>query len=398
MIIRNEIRGDHREIEGNSENDSISGGNDVPNWIWGWDGNDTLRGSDGSDMLDGGNGNDVLEGGRGFDQIGGGYGSDTYIYSAGDGFDIIGSAPWDGGTDTLLLHGIRPRDVSLSQGWDGSDYFGLNVYTGGAGDRLLFKGFFRSTLDGVGSSNPLQQIKFDNGVVWTAQQIAAKVFLSGNPGENYILMGTSLGDRIISGGTLYGNDGNDTIDGLEGNDALIGGQGDDVLRGGAGFDGLNGGFGADKLYGGDGGDTLDGGDGNDLLSGDAGDDWLWGRDGADNMKGGDGHDILIGAEGADVLSGGSGNDVFFYSFSYESTAFNRDRITDFNAAEGDQIRLAFIGTPSLTSKFNHHAGDVVQTHSAAGLVVRVDSDGDGSGDFVILLAGVTEELTSAQFA
>ena len=75
-------------ISGGSKNDSIYGGagNDS---IVGNAGNDKLFGDAGNDILKGGKGNDSLWGGKGNDSLWGDDGADTFIYSSGDGKDVI---------------------------------------------------------------------------------------------------------------------------------------------------------------------------------------------------------------------------------------------------------------------------------------------------------------------
>ena len=70
--------GDDR-LNGGIGNDSVHGGN----------GNDTLWGESGDDRLNGGDGNDVLFGGQGTDYLVGGKGADTYVFSLGEGKDMI---------------------------------------------------------------------------------------------------------------------------------------------------------------------------------------------------------------------------------------------------------------------------------------------------------------------
>ncbi|MGN7614069.1 LamG-like jellyroll fold domain-containing protein [Magnetococcales bacterium HHB-1] len=127
---------------------------------------------------------------------------------------------------------------------------------------------------------------------------------------------------------------NTSIYGYSGDDTLTGDAGNDLLNGGVGSDILNGGLGNDLLYGGEGAsaDTLNGDDGNDILIGDEGDDAL---------NGGVGDDILIGGIGLDTMTGGSGADTFHYVGTEETalTSGTVDRITDFNASEGDKIEL-----------------------------------------------------------
>jgi Ca2+-binding RTX toxin-like protein len=92
----------------------------------------------------------------------------------------------------------------------------------------------------------------------------------------------------------------------------------------------------DRLFGGDGRDRIYGGFGADILRGEAGNDQLYGGIGNDNIGGGDGNDLIVGGDGNDVLSGGAGRDRFVFDVAPSAT--NRDRITDFNAAD-DGFRL-----------------------------------------------------------
>lgn len=75
-------------LTGNSGNDILYGskGNDS---LYGSSGNDTLWGEAGKDKLYGGDGNNTLIGGKGNDSLWGGNDTDTFIYSKGDGKDII---------------------------------------------------------------------------------------------------------------------------------------------------------------------------------------------------------------------------------------------------------------------------------------------------------------------
>jgi predicted outer membrane repeat protein len=83
------------------------------------------------------------------------------------------------------------------------------------------------------------------------------------------------------------------------------------------------------------------------LAGVAGDDMVVGNSKQDILVGGLGDDTLIGNRGSDRQIGGAGADRFVYSGSSRLSAFrdstlNRlDQISDFNAAEGDRIKLDF---------------------------------------------------------
>lgn len=119
------------------------------------------------------------------------------------------------------------------------------------------------------------------------------------------LTGTAADD------VLTGTAAADTMSGLNGNDNIRSLGGNDLVRGGEGNEIIDGGLGADRLFG------------------DAGSDLLWGSAGADRLNGGEGDDLLDGGAGRDILTGGIGGDSFVFG--------NGDRVTDFNAGEGDQI-------------------------------------------------------------
>lgn len=121
-------------------------------------------------------------------------------------------------------------------------------------------------------------------------------------------VGTPADDSLT--GTAAAN----TMTGLEGNDTILSLGGKDTVSGG------------------DGNDRVDGGLANDRLNGDAGDDRLLGNAGADQLFGGQGNDLLDGGAGRDVLNGGAGGDTFVFG--------NGDRVTDFSAAQGDEIVFA----------------------------------------------------------
>jgi hypothetical protein len=76
----------------------------------------------------------------------------------------------------------------------------------------------------------------------------------------------------------------------------------------------------------------------------------------------------------------------------------RDRITDFNGAEGDRIDLSGDRRAQRRRPTTLHAGDrftkvagqlVVTGDPVAGWVVKGDVNGDGSSDFVIMVTSAT---------
>ena len=112
-------------------NDTIAGddGNDS---IYGDTGNDTLTGGTGNDYLEGKAGVDSLSGGTGDDTLVGGQGNDTYLFSKGDGVDVVN----DQGKvadhmDTIRFgSGVTTQDVAFYM--QGNDLY----LSQGAGDSI----------------------------------------------------------------------------------------------------------------------------------------------------------------------------------------------------------------------------------------------------------------------
>ena len=284
--------------------------------VSGGDGNDSLDGGAAADALSGDTGDDVLNGHGGADALDGGRGDD--IIHAGESLQSVG-ASFDGGlgTDTLsYINGASGVTVDLAAGTaTGAVVRNFEHVIGTfAADRL------------VGSA-------------------AGEVFEGGHGGD----------DTILAGG------GNDTIQAIAGATYLRGEEGDDLMRGGSGFDNMQGNTGADTVSGGDDGDWVLGGKDNDRLFGDAGgdvlngnlgddtcdggsgDDVVRGGQGADVLTGGDGADLLFGDRGADTITGGAGADTFFIGIGG-----GVDRVTDFNFAGGDRVRIEGGATYQLT--------------------------------------------------
>ena len=90
-------RRDDDIIDAGGGNDKIWGGRgwDVidagegNDWVSGGRGADVINGGAGYDWIAGGKGDDVIGGGEGFDSLRGGKGDDTFVFSTGDGYDII---------------------------------------------------------------------------------------------------------------------------------------------------------------------------------------------------------------------------------------------------------------------------------------------------------------------
>ena len=153
-------------IYGGEGNDAIYGeaGDDI---LHGQGGNDTIYGGDGNDKLYGGWGNDTLIGGKGDDYLKGSdssystRGNSTYIFSLGDGKDIIDNAggynSWD--TDVIKFTDVNSNEVS---------YRGENndlIIEYGNGDSIRVQNFF------LGGDYWINEIHFADGTVVKQNEI-----------------------------------------------------------------------------------------------------------------------------------------------------------------------------------------------------------------------------------
>ncbi|MDY7022180.1 MAG: peptidylprolyl isomerase [Cyanobacteriota bacterium] len=165
--------------------------------------------------------------------------------------------------------------------------------------------------------------------------------------DNVVELTPEISQQAPSG--VFVGGGNDSVTGSVVNDVVNGNQGNDTIIGNAGDDYLFGGQNEDSLTGDDGNDIINGNRGLDNISGGAGDDFLRGGEDNDIINGDDGNDYLIGDLGSDILTGGVGADTFMLRID-ESVGVSDinavDRITDFNAGEGD--RIAIVGDVSIS--------------------------------------------------
>ena len=254
------------------------------------------------------------------------------------------------------------------------------------------------------------------------------------------------GDDLASGlggdDRAYGGYGNDRIYGNDGDDELYGEQDDDFLYGGNGNDRLTGGEGIDYLDGGNGSDTYVLDDERDTIndSGNSGeadtiilrfslstyslangienlnsdgsvstiigntlDNIIHGGASSSAINGGEGRDVLLGQLGADRLSGGSDADTFQYERLDDSSAGNKDIITDFQPGKGDKIDLSEIDANALIEgdqAFRYSSGKKFTKKGSAGQLIfnkgiaRVDVDGDRQADMEILISGIKKANAS----
>lgn len=349
---------------------------------------DVLLGLAGDDLLLGLGGDDTLDGGRGNDSLEGGLGNDTYLYTRGDGSDIINDYDVSAGNlDTLKLLDMNSVDVYLTR-----DTYHLYLHTTGTSDKLDLGYWFE------GTEARIERIQFADGSSWNEADMLALSSVAR-------VTGTSADDRLqASNGSVFylsGLAGNDTMSGGENADTFEGGTGNDVLVGNAGNDVylFNRGDGLDYIDDRDWNapsniDTLRFGSNitmtdvtltrnqtslflslknstdrvtlenwfsgdqfqvervefangatwhkSDLLaqlsSPSAGDDYLIGTNNADVLNGLAGNDTLIGGNGSDSITGGAGNDqleggdaidVYLYARGFGTDEiYDSDGLTD----------------------------------------------------------------------
>ncbi len=124
---------------------------------------------------------------------------------------------------------------------------------------------------------------------------------------------------------------------------------------------------------------------------------LFGGKASDTLIGGGRNDLIHGNLGADQLTGNGGADTFRYDSTAESNASSFDHILDFTpgtdkidlsridantAAPGDQA-FTWIGS----NAFSGTAGELrASTLNNMGWFLEGDTDGNGSADFVVMLA------------
>jgi Ca2+-binding RTX toxin-like protein len=103
----------------------------------------TLDGRGGRDTITGSSGNDVIAGSAGNDVLSGGAGNDTYLFSAGDGRDVIRNAD----TDLYSLDVLRMQDIDHDQLWLTRKRKHLVVNIAGSTDRVLIKNWYGDASD-----------------------------------------------------------------------------------------------------------------------------------------------------------------------------------------------------------------------------------------------------------
>ena len=247
----------------------------------------------------------------------------SYQIEMGDGDDTIenalggsieGQIVMGDGNDNVVNHGEISGILLLSlfDPQDTTDESFNSLVNTGLIDGAVRGGRFVDMVFNEGLING--NIRLQQGAdVYDGQsgQVIGTIF--GENG-NDTLIGGSMDDWIDGGNendNLAGRGGDDTLEGGNGNDVVSGGDGDDSIDGGAGSDRLGGGAGNDQMIGGGGNDTMTGSTGNDTMEGNDGGDLINGGDGDDNLNGGNGLDSMLGGAGNDTMGGGEAADVMY---------------------------------------------------------------------------------------
>jgi serralysin len=357
--------------------------------------NNSLTGNAGANLLDGGLGADTLIGGSGND-----------VYIVDDAGDVVTELVSQGADEvrTSLSSYLLGANVEFLTYTGIDDFTGVgnaldNRLTGGIGNDTINGGDGADTLDGGSGSNLLvgglgndlylvsgagdQVVELSGeGVDEVRTALTSYTLTDGVETLTYTGAAAFAGtgnalDNLIAGGASA-----DTLDGGIGADTLLGGLGDDVYMvdsvGDAVVEAVNAGIDTVRttLSAFTLGDNVErlaflgtsdvNGLGNEL------DNWLAGNVGNDTLDGGAGNDTLLGGLGNDVLTGGGGADLFVLA-----PGDGQDRITDFDASQGDRIGLA-----------------VGQTYT-----VGVNANGDAliayGGSDVLTLVGIQPDAVSS---
>jgi Ca2+-binding RTX toxin-like protein len=329
--------------------DSITG-NDLPQDLFGFGGNDVLEGMGGNDRLYGGPGNDTLRGGDGDDVLHGGGGTD--VYEGGDGYDRVSFADMPAGVAVDIGGGPFGNVFSLMEIFSIEDFEGSafdDAFYGRADQaNYFYGGNGNDILDGRGGGDVLRGEQGDDTIIVRGTELSVDggfanfdtLQVGGTAGNFDWTLGSFSVDgkgvfqvlnfEMARGGAgadrFVANWDNLSFYGQGGNDVLWGGNGDNVIEGGPGADELYFGPGYDyadyrsdtqgvlvdiRAYIATKGDAtgdlwLDAPEG--ILAG-AGNDALGGSSGENRILGRGGNDYIAGYHGADGLDGGDGDDV-----------------------------------------------------------------------------------------
>jgi Ca2+-binding RTX toxin-like protein len=124
--------------------------------------NNDLWGNSGANVLAGGIGNDFLEGGAG---------DDTYVFSKGDGQDIIKNLDDLTAIDTLRINALDSEVSGFKSG--NHLYFKIKNST----DQITISDYYAAstTVNGVAKDQKIDHVQFSNGITWDQSMIQTVV-------------------------------------------------------------------------------------------------------------------------------------------------------------------------------------------------------------------------------
>ncbi|MBY5646346.1 calcium-binding protein [Rhizobium leguminosarum] len=167
-----------------------------------------IVGTSGDDVLQGTRGDDLLAGLGDDDSLSGDLGDDVYVYSSGQGNDIIN----DGVNSSMEIDVLRLTDLTAADVMVARDGENLTLTINATGEVITVQKQFLS--DGYWG---IERIEFSDGTSWNRETILD----IGRDDDAPTVIGTSADD------TLNGTGDNDVFDGGQGNDVLVGARGSD---------------------------------------------------------------------------------------------------------------------------------------------------------------------------
>jgi Ca2+-binding RTX toxin-like protein len=163
-------------------------------------------------------------------------------------------------------------------------------------------------------------------------------YLRYNGLDHVLIQGTNDAEKIVAGGgddSVWGMDGNDTIEAGYGVDKIHGGKGDDIITNSGTDIGE-----VDMLHGEEGNDVIHGGSGLALVFGNEGQDYLIAGPDGKEVFGGTGNDFILGGEGGDFLLGNEGDDWIEAGDGFDTTAGDNSELNFNSSIIGHDVMFA----------------------------------------------------------
>jgi Ca2+-binding RTX toxin-like protein len=312
---------------------SVITGDATDNILIGTIGADQISGLDGNDILTGDAGDDLLDGGAGADSLDGGADTDTVTYAGSAAGVMVNLATGTGsGGDAAGDTYVAIENV-IGSGFSDTITGGSAINAtldGGAGDDTIAVSAASTTVIGGSGTDTISYALAGSGVT---VNLATG---TGSNGASYSgvesVIGSGFNDTITGsttiGGTLDGDNGDDTLVVRAGSTMVIGGAGTDTVSyassgagvavnlttntGGSGdtysdIENVIGSAFGDTIVGGSVAGTLNGGGGNDTITATVAGTTVIGGSGSDTVtfaQAKANYGIAINASGAVVVSGG----------------------------------------------------------------------------------------------